>query len=52
MSARRSLSEELAELERTDPAVKQAAEDYDRAVERILSRAKTTTPGAAKEAKT
>jgi hypothetical protein len=33
------LSDELAELERTDPAVKAAAENYNRVVRKILARA-------------
>jgi hypothetical protein len=35
----RTLSDELAELERTDPAVKAAAENYNRVVRKILARA-------------
>lgn len=36
MPRSRSLEAELAELERTDPAVKDAAEALDRAVEHVL----------------
>ncbi len=32
----RTFSEELAELERTDPAVKAVAESYDRMVDHLL----------------
>lgn len=35
-----TLAEELAELERTDPAVKRAADNYDLTVRRILRRAR------------
>lgn len=34
----RTLSAELADLERTDPAVREAAENYDRMVARVLGR--------------
>jgi hypothetical protein len=34
----RTLSDELAELERTNPEVRRAAENYDRTVRRILRR--------------
>ena len=33
---RKTLTEELSELERTDPAVKRAADNYDMTVRRIL----------------
>jgi hypothetical protein len=36
----RTLSDELAELERTNPEVKEAAENYDRTVRQILRRAR------------
>lgn len=38
MSEWRTLTEELAELERTDPAVRAAAESLDRAVDSVLAR--------------
>lgn len=38
MGTSRSLTEDLAELERTDPVVRAAAESLDRVVDSILAR--------------